>query len=76
MGGPSQISCEAVNEDFFNSQLNPNSIFLMGLNIQSLHSKFTKLTELIDSLGSKFKPPDILALQETFLSNDVPPPSP
>ena len=73
-GDPSHISCDAVNEEFFNSHLNPNSVFLMGLNIQSLHSKFNKLTELFDSLGAKFKPPDILALQETFLSNDIPPP--
>ena len=46
----------------------------MGLNIQSLHSKFNKLTELVDSLGLKFKPPDVIALQETFLSNDLLPP--
>ena len=68
------LTCNSVNEDYFTSLSNLNSIFLMGLNIQSLNSKFNKLTELIDSLGSKFKPPDILALQETFLSNDAPPP--
>ena len=70
----SNLTCNSVTEDYFTSLSNLNSIFLMGLNIQSLNSKFNKLTELIDSLGSKFKPPDILALQETFLSNDAPPP--
>ena len=73
-GVHSQLTCNSITEEYFASLSNLKSIFIMGLNIQSLHSKFNKLTELIDSLGLKFKPPDVMALQETFISNDLPPP--
>ena len=58
-----QLSCNSVTEEYFKNLSILKSIFIMGLNIQSLHSKFNKLTELVDSLGLKFKPPDVIALQ-------------
>ena len=73
-GPSSQLNCNEVNEDFFAQQNIANSLFIISCNIQSLNSKFNKLTEMIDSFNSKFKIPDVIGLQETFLSLNSPPP--
>ena len=70
-GNSSQVhsfECSQTDETFFTEVKDPNQLFIIGCNIQSLNAKLNKLTEFLDNLSNNFKLPDIIALQETHLN--------
>ena len=67
--------CDYRDEEYFTTVPNPcHSLFMVGLNIQSLNAKKERLLEFTESLNTKFKRPDIISIQETFLTPNTPPP--
>ena len=69
------FDCAYRDESYFsNYPITNRSVFLMGLNIQSLSAKVDKLNSFLNSLQSKYKKPCVLALQETHLNANISPP--
>ena len=66
-----ELDCRYYDEKpFINSFSNNNNICILSLNIQSLQSKFTPFTNLIDNLADKNALPPFILLQETFIKDD------
>ena len=70
-----QFDCQHRQEHYFsNLDKSDQSLFIVGLNIQSVTAKFDRVSSFIDSLNTFYKQPDILGLQETHLNSDKHPP--
>ena len=64
------FSCSVIDEDNLLSWDKNPSVFMIGINIQGLLAKRDRLNSFIHSLSEKFKPPDIICIQETWLSDN------
>ena len=66
------FKCSSVDENHF-ATLDKKipSLFFVSINVQGLISKFEKLSSFLFSLSDKFKLPDVVCIQETWLKNDI-----
>ena len=70
------LRCISANKDcFLNFNNRDSSLFLMGINIQSIHSKYDRLKEMLASLDLKYKCPEVIGFQELYMSDNMPPPN-
>ena len=64
------FGCSVIDEvNLVSWDKNP-SIFMIGINIQGLLAKCDSLKSFIHSLAEKYKLPDIICIQETWLSDN------
>jgi hypothetical protein len=69
--GDSDLSCNYLDEDqFINKFKKSDKNVIMSINVQSLHAKFTELSEFVYSLSKNDCNPCILALQELWTIHD------
>ena len=69
--GDCTVSCDYMDEDqFIVKYKNTSNMSILSMNVQSLQSKFSELTDFIDQLCINDCQPDIIALQELWIIND------
>ena len=68
------LRCISANEHcFLNFNNKDSSLFLMEINIQSIHFKYDRLKEMLASLDLKYKCPEVIGFQGLYMSDGMPP---